>query len=91
MHLSSLLAAFAPARRGGRVKETSGTAPFRRSYRRQVNGSTKKEELIMVMLSTLSPHGTLAAGTGNLLWTNIVVIAVILVAVIAAMVSLKKG
>jgi hypothetical protein len=55
------------------------------------SGSTEKEELIMVMLSTLSPRVTLAAGTGNILWINIVVVAVFVVGGIAAAVSLRKG
>jgi hypothetical protein len=45
----------------------------------------------MVMLSTLSPRVTLAAGTGNILWINIVVVAVFVVGGIAAAVSLRKG
>ena len=46
---------------------------------------------MMVMLSTLSPHWMLAAGTGNQKPMILVVIAIVLVAGIAAMVSLKKG
>lgn len=44
----------------------------------------------MVMLSTLSPSGTLAVES-NLLWINILVVAVIAAAALAAAISLKKG
>jgi hypothetical protein len=49
-----------------------------------------KEELIMVMLSTLSPHGIVAAES-NLLWINILMVAIIAAAAVAALVALKKS
>ncbi|HKN40491.1 MAG TPA: hypothetical protein VJ010_02935 [Actinomycetota bacterium] len=47
----------------------------------------------MVMLSTLSPHWTLAAGTSGsaTTWTTIIAFAILLVAGLAAAWSLKKG
>jgi hypothetical protein len=53
-------------------------------------GAKRREELVMVMLSTLSPHGTLAAQS-NLLWVNILMVAIITVAAVAAAVALKKS
>jgi hypothetical protein len=54
------------------------------------SGSTEKEELIMVMLSTLSPRVTLAAGTGNILWINVVVVAVFVLGGLAAAIALRR-
>ena len=47
----------------------------------------------MVMLSTLSPHWTLAAGTSGsaTMWTTIIAFAILVVAALAAVWSLKKG
>jgi hypothetical protein len=44
---------------------------------------------MMVMLSTLSPHGPLAAQASS--WPYILVFAVMAVAAVAALVSLKKS
>ena len=44
----------------------------------------------MVMLSTLSPSGILAVES-NLLWINILAVAIIAAAALAAAISLKKG
>ena len=43
----------------------------------------------MVMLSTFSPQGTLAAES-NFLWINILAVAIIAVAALAAAIALKK-
>jgi hypothetical protein len=47
----------------------------------------------MVMLSTLSPHWTLAAGTSGpaTMWTTIIAFAIIVGAGLVAAWSLKKG
>jgi len=47
----------------------------------------------MVMLSTLSPHWTVAAGTSgsSTMWTNIIIVAVLAVAGLVAAWTLKKG
>ena len=45
----------------------------------------------MVMLSTLSLQGVVAAGTGNTMPINIAVVVIVLVAAIASVVSLKKS
>jgi hypothetical protein len=44
----------------------------------------------MVMLSTLSPLVPLAAGTGNILWINVVVIAVFVLGGLAAAMALRR-
>ena len=44
----------------------------------------------MAMLSTLSPLVPLAAGTGNILWINVVVVAVFVVGGLAAAIALRK-
>ena len=42
------------------------------------------------MLSALSPWVTLAAGTGNILWINVVVVAVFVLGGVAAAMTLRK-
>ena len=46
----------------------------------------------MIMLSTLSPHWTMAAGTtgSGTMWTTIIAAAILVVAGLAAAWSLKK-
>jgi hypothetical protein len=51
-------------------------------------GSSNQEELLMPMLFT---HATLAAGTGNQTPLVIGALAIILIAAIAAAISLKKS
>jgi hypothetical protein len=51
-------------------------------------GARRREELVMVMLSTLSPHGTIVAETSS--WPWILVFAVMAVGAVAAAVALKK-
>jgi hypothetical protein len=52
-------------------------------------GARRREGLVVVMLSTLSPHGMLVAETSS--WPWILVFAVMVVAGIAAAVALKKS
>jgi hypothetical protein len=52
-------------------------------------GARRREEHVMVMLSTLSPDGTLVAEASS--WPFILVFAVMAVAAVAALVSLKKS
>jgi hypothetical protein len=52
-------------------------------------GARRRGELVMVMLSTLSPHGTLVAETSS--WPWILVFAVMAVGMVAAYLSLKKS
>ena len=53
-------------------------------------GARIGEELITVLLSTLSAPGILAAES-NFLWVNILAVAIIAVAAVAALVALKKS
>jgi hypothetical protein len=45
----------------------------------------------MVMLSMLSTRVPLAAGTGNILWINVGALAIVVLAGVAAALSLRKG
>ena len=55
-----------------------------------VTAVEKGQKLISVLLSVLSPQGVLAAQS-NFLWVNILMVAIIGMAAIAAAVALKKS
>jgi hypothetical protein len=69
----------------------SFTSPVPRRYRGEIHLGALTREGLVVTLPMLSLHNVVAAGTGNQLPIVIIIGAVVLIAAIAAGLSLKKS